>query len=319
MTDLIHRRDFLAASAAMGAALALAGRSNASPFKTKLYKALQGDPDEKTLREWKAAGFDGVESKKWQISQKDAEAVRKKTESLGMKIHSVQFGCGAFTGDAAARAATLSNMEMALRAAQGYGAEDVLFIPGHINVEPMPEPWEFDIRFDKQTGHLTQVVAGDNAKYQKYIEAHDRAVDASREGVKRLISTAEKTGVVIALENIWNNLWVKPDVFADFVASFDSPWIKANFDIGNHVKYGRPQDWIHALGKRILKCHVKDFKLNTDGHGGKFCNIRDGSVDWPSVMAALDEIGFSGWMTIEGGDLSPQEHAKRLDLIIAGK
>jgi L-ribulose-5-phosphate 3-epimerase len=319
MTAFIHRRDFLTASAALGAGLALAGGSIASPAKRKLYKALQGDPDDKTLHEWKAAGFDGVESKKWQISPKDAEAVRKKTESVGLRIHSVQFGCGAFTGDAAARAATLSNMETALRAAQSYGAEDVLFIPGQINVEPMPEPWEFDIRFDKQTGHLTQVVAGDNAKYRTYIEAHDRAVDASREGVKRLIPTAEKTGVTIALENIWNNLWVKPQFFADFVASFDSPWIKANFDIGNHIKYGRPQDWIRALGKLVLKCHVKDFKLNPDGHGGKFCNIRDGSVDWPAVLTALDKIGFSGWMTIEGGDLTPQEHAKRLDLIFAGK
>ena len=48
-------------------------------------------------------------------------------------------------------------------------------------------------------------------------------------------------------------------------------------------------------------------------------NIRDGSVHWPVVRAALDKIGYNGWMTIEGGDLSPEEHSKRLDLIIAGK
>ena len=77
---------------------------------------------------------------------------------------------------------------------------------------PMPEPWEFDIRFDEKTGHLKQVVAGDNAKYQTYIEAHNHAADATREGVKRLIPTAEKAGVIIALENVWNNLWVKPDL-----------------------------------------------------------------------------------------------------------
>jgi L-ribulose-5-phosphate 3-epimerase len=319
MTALIHRRGFFAASAAMGAGLAMASRSNASPAKMKRYKALQGDPDESVLREWKAAGFDGIESKNWQISPRDAEAVRKKTESHGLRIHSVQFGCGDFTGGAAAAAETLSKMEIALRAAQSYGAADVLFIPGQISVETMPEPWEFDIRFDKQSGHLTQVVAGDNAKYRKYIEAHDQAVDASREGIQRLIPLAEKAGVIIALENIWNNLWVKPTFFADFVASFDSPWIKANFDIGNHVKYAPPQDWIRALGKLVLKCHVKDFKLNPDGHGGKFCNIRDGSVDWPAVRTALDEIGFCGWMTIEGGDLPPREHAKRLDMILAGK
>ena len=67
---------------------------------------------------------------------------------------------------------------------------------------------------------------------------------------------------------------------------------------------------------------MKDFKLGPDGRGGGFegfCNIRDGSVDWPAVRKALDDVGYNGWMTIEGGDLSPEEHSKRLDLIIAGK
>ena len=51
---------------------------------------------------------------------------------------------------------------------------------------------------------------------------------------------------------------------------------------------------------------MKDFKLSeTDPGTGKFVNIRDGSVNWPAVRAALDKIGYNGWMTIEGGDLSP--------------
>jgi hypothetical protein len=35
--------------------------------------------------------------------------------------------------------------------------------------------------------------------------------------------------------------------------------------------------------------------------------------------AALEKIGYNGRLTIEGGDLSTEEHSKRLDLIIAGK
>ena len=88
------------------------------------------------------------------------------------------------------------------------------------------------------------------------------------------------------------------------------------------MKYARPQDWIRTLGSLLAKCHVKDFKLGPDGHGGGFegfCNIRDGSVDWPAVRKALDNIGYNGWMSIEGGNLSPEEHSKRLDLIIAGQ
>jgi sugar phosphate isomerase/epimerase len=42
-------------------------------------------------------------------------------------------------------------------------------------------------------------------------------------------------------------------------------------------------------------------------------------VRWPAVRAALEKIGYNGWMTIEGGGLSTEENSKRLDLIIAGK
>ena len=83
-----------------------------------------------------------------------------------------------------------------------------------------------------------------------------------------MIPAAEKAGVRIAIENVWNNLWVKPELHANFVASFQSPWVRAYFDIGNHVKYAPPQDWIRTLGKLLAKCHVKDFKLDPDGHGG---------------------------------------------------
>jgi hexulose-6-phosphate isomerase len=222
-------------------------------------------------------------------------------------------------GGDAALADSVAKMQTALKTAKAYGADTVLYVPCIVGGVPMPEAWQFDIRFDEKTGHLKQVVAGDNAPYRKYIEAHDHAVDTSREGIKRLIPTAKKMGIIIAVENVWNNFCVKPDLAANFVGSFNSPWVRAYFDIGNHVKYAPPQDWIRALGKLVVKCHVKDFKLNSNGHGGEFCNIRDGSIHWPAVRAALDAVGYNGWMSIEGGDLSLAENSRRLDLIIAGK
>lgn len=317
MSVALNRRNFLAVSATAGAGLALSGRLQAATSKKTTLKALQGDPDEKTLGEWKAAGFEGVESLKPMVSPQEAEAARKRTESHGMRIHSVQFGYGNFTGDDAAAEETLKKMETALSAARAYGAENVLFIPGRVDVGPMPEPWEFSIRFNEKTGHLKQVVAGDNTKFAAYMEAHDRAVDASRRGVQRLIPLAEKAGVIISLENVWNHMWNAPDFWANFVASFGSPWIKTNFDIGNHVVYGPPQEWIRTLDRFVLKCHAKDFRLKPDGHGGDFCNIGDGSVDWPAVCKALNDIAFSGWVTVEGGNLSPHEASKRLDRLLA--
>ena len=185
----------------------------------------------------------------------------------------------------------------------------------------MPRPWEFQIEFDQKTGHLTRVVQGDNARYADYIKAQNHAIDTSTVMVKRLIPLAEKTGVVLALENVWNHLWVKPAHFRHFVASFQSQWVQAYFDIGNHVKYGPPEEWILTLGSLLRKVHVKDFRLNpADADGqGSFVNIRDGNVRWPIVRAALDEIGYNGWLTIEGGtNITMEEHNRRIDLIIKG-
>jgi L-ribulose-5-phosphate 3-epimerase len=320
MLSSLDRRTFLTGLTASAASVAMgAGPPVAKPWKTTLKKALIGVPSEATLRAWKAAGFDGMESTDRTATPERAAAARKLAEGLGMRIHSVLFGWANFNQPAAVER-DIAAVETALRACQAYGADALLLVPCKIGGMAVPEAWEFDLRFDEKTGRLRQVVPGDNTKYARYIEAHNQAADASREAVKRLVPTAEKAGVVIALENVWNNLWVKPELFKAFVASFDSPSVRAYFDIGNHVKYAPPQEWIRTLGKLIVKCHVKDFKLAPDGHGGKFSAIREGSVDWPAVRTALDEVGYNGWMTIEGNEVPAlDEQNRRLDLIIAGK
>jgi L-ribulose-5-phosphate 3-epimerase len=323
MPNHLTRREFLATAAAAtaaGTALLGTGQLEAAAWKTTIKKSLIGVPDEALLKSWKAAGFEGMESTDRGASPEKATEARKMAEALGMKIHSVLYGWANFN-QAAAFDKDIASVEVALRACQGYGADALLLVPCRIGTKEMkmPQPWEFDIDFDDKTGHIKRVVAGDNGPYKDYIAAHDQAVDTSRAAVTKLIPTAEKSGVVIALENVWNNLWVKPAIFANFVASFNSPWVKAYFDIGNHVKYAPAEEWIRSLGKLIVKLHVKDFKLNADGHGGNFVHPRDGSVNWPLVRKELDTIGYNGWMTIEDGGLSLEEFNKRLDLIVAGK
>lgn len=318
-TERWTRRNFLATSSLAAVALAAPGRLPAAEFKTKLHKALIGDPTEELLTKWKAAGLEGIESNKRDATPEQAAAAKKIADGLGMRIHSVLFGWAGFnSADAAEVDKNIAAVEASLRAAQAYGADAVLLVPCRTGVKPIPEPWDFDIEFDDKTGHVKRVVKGDNAPYQAYIQAQNEATDRSRAAVERLIPAAEKTGVVIALENVWNNLWVKPDLYAHFVGSFKSPWVKSYFDIGNHVKYAPPEQWIKALGKLLAKCHIKDFQLNPDGHGGKFVHPRDGSVNWPVVRKALDDAGYNGWLTVEDGGLELAEFNRRLDLIIAG-
>jgi len=316
------RREFLAVSAAAGASLMTRGRLEAAPLKTHLKKALIGKPTIETLESWKAAGFDGIESNDRAVSLDAAAETRKKAEKMGMRVHSMLYGWANFNSkDAGKVASDIEGVAHALRATEAYGGTALLLVPCRIGGMAMPQPWDFEIEFDPKTGHVEKVVPGDNVPYAAYIEAQNHATDASRRAIRKLIPVAEKAGVAIAVENVWNNLWVKPDIFKNFVASFDSPWVQAYFDIGNHVKYAMPEEWIRTLGKLIAKVHVKDFKVDRKaGRGGKFVNIREGDVDWPLVRQELDKIGYNGWMTIEGsGGLSLDEKSKRLDLIIAGK
>ncbi|MBN2475513.1 MAG: sugar phosphate isomerase/epimerase [Pirellulales bacterium] len=321
MQHSVNRREFLATSAAVAAGAMAVERLQAAAWKTTLQKALIGVPTGATLEGWKAAGFEGIESNDRAASPEKAAAARQAAEKLGMRIHSVLYGWANFNQEKSVER-DIAGVRTALQACQAYGADALLLVPCRIggNELAMPQPWEFDIAFDEKTGHIKRVVAGDNTPYEKYIAAHNHATDTSRKAVQALAPFAEKTGVIIALENVWNNLWVKPAIFQNFIASFDSPWVQCYFDIGNHVRYAPPEEWIRALGKLIVKCHVKDFKLNADGHGGRFVDIRDGSVDWPLIRKELDQLGYNGWMTIEGsGGLSLSERSRRLDLIIAGK
>ena len=210
---------------------------------------------------------------------------------------------------------------MALPAAQAYGATTVLLVPCKVDGIAMPNPWEFDIEFDPQSGHVSRVVKGDNSKFKDYIAAQNRATDMLRDALRKLIPVAKAAGIIIGVENVWNNLWVRPDLYKHLIESCDSKWIQAYFDIANPVKYLIPSEkWIHTLGKLIVKCHVKDYKLAPDGHGGSWPTLREGSVHWPAVRKALDDIGYSSWGTIESpGPISLAEQDRRFDLIIAGK
>jgi L-ribulose-5-phosphate 3-epimerase len=355
MTPPVNRREFMTASAAAAAGIGLMGSGAAQTpapggqraggatqaaaaadapltFKTKPHKALIARPTEDDLKRLKDAGFEGVEGNR-DVQPEEAAKMRAIAEKMGMRIHSVLYGWAEFnSADKKEAERTFAESQAALRTAEAFGADTVLLVPCRIggrggqgapvSTMRMPRAWEFQIEFNEKNGHLTKVVYGDNAPYAEYIQAHNHATDTSTEWIKRLIPLAEKTKVVIAIENVSNNLWVKPAIFRHFVQSFQSPWVKAYFDIGNHVRFAPPEEWILTLGDLLAKIHVKDYKLNPadpDGRGTSV-NIREGDVRWPVLRQALEVVNYNGWMTIESnGGIPLEERNKRLDLILAGQ
>ena len=141
----------------------------------------------------------------------------------------------------------------------------------------------------------------------------------SQKQIKKLLPLAEELKVVIAIEEVWNKFLLSPLEMPKYVDEFQSPWVKSYFDVGNVVLYGYPQDWIHNLGKRIAKVHLKDFKHVEDGY--RWVNLGEGEIDWPAVRKAFADVGYTGYVTTElpGGDEAYlRDVGKRVDRLVLG-
>lgn len=158
---------------------------------------------------------------------------------------------------------------------------------------------------------LVPAVVNPNVQYG---DAWTRSV----ERIKRLTDDAERAGVTIGIENVWNKFLLSPLEAKEYIAEIGSDRVKFWFDVGNVVLFGYPQDWIRTLRDDIVRVDLKDF----DAGKKEFVPLLDGSVDWPEVMRAFDEIGYEGVFAAEvrGGDLAylTEYVSERMDTIIAG-
>ncbi len=134
-------------------------------------------------------------------------------------------------------------------------------------------------------------------------EIEQRAYDE----IQKILPLAASLGQMILVENVWNQMMYdhegpadqSADRFVAFIDRFQSPWVGMYYDIGNHWKYGHPDEWIRTFGHRCVKLDVKGFSREQD----KFVDITspDDDLPWEKVRKALDEIGFAGWATAEVG------------------
>ena len=238
------------------------------------------------------AAFEGIEMRTVTPPEEAAE-IREAAQKAGLRIHSVMnedhWRLPLSSSDADVVNRSVQGMETSLRNAQLWGADTVLLVPAVV---------------DARTS---------------YRDAWTRSQKVIRE---RLLPMARDLKVVIAVEEVWNKFLLSPIEFARYVDDFESPRVRAYFDVGNVVFYGFPQDWIRTLGPRIVKVHLKDFSL--DRKNGRFTwkNLGEGDIDWLEVHRALEEIKYSGYVTteLEGGDLAYlKDVSTRVDRILAGE
>jgi hexulose-6-phosphate isomerase len=156
---------------------------------------------------------------------------------------------------------------------------------------------------------------------------YQQCFDRSLAEIKKAIPVARDLGVKIAIENVGNDFIMTPEQAVDYVDAFNSEWVGWHFDIGNVGRRGpAAEKWIQALGKRIVRIHLKDYSATPPDPAAKAAarpKLLDGATNWPAVMTALDQAGYTGWAISEqpGNQAADVETARdlaqRMDRIIA--
>ncbi|WP_114579332.1 sugar phosphate isomerase/epimerase [Saliphagus sp. LR7] len=128
---------------------------------------------------------------------------------------------------------------------------------------------------------------------------YDIAYDCALESMAELAPVAHEHGLTLAIENVWNDFLLSPLEFASFIdeAAEHGP-VKAYFDVGNVLRFGDPAQWIRILDDRIEMVHIKDYDMEIDTIDG-FTYPGQGDVPWEDVVAALDDVGYDGWISPE--------------------
>ncbi len=304
MTHHVNRRAFLRSTATVAAGAALAGLSTPEALaaggpatKLKLRKAVKVGmiKDGATFREKfeliKSLGFEGVEMDSPSGANRDE--AKQAAADTGIVIHgvvnSIHWQKRLSDPDPAVRAEGVDGMRTALKDAKFYGADTVLLVPGRVG----------------------------DVKNENFEQCWSR----SQEEIRKLLPDAKSLDVKIAIEVVWNNFIKEPAQLVKYVDEFQDPIVGAYFDISNMIRYGTPpQDWIRALGKRMLKFDFKAYKHANSMNGtSPWVAIGEGDEPWAQVHKALADVGYTGWATSEVGAADKaglKDIAQRMDKVL---
>jgi len=239
---------------------------------------------DEALAEAAHAEFDGVEPNLekdgWITPEMTSQELRARGDAArqaGLEIISLSsgllWGKSLTAGEATERRQARELVIRQMQVAAELGTDAILVVPGAVDVFFMPERPR--VRYDL---------------------AMKRLLDA----LDDLVPVAEREGVTIALETVWNRFLLSPIEFKLLLDRFDSERLAAYLDVGNLQLYAYPQDWIDILGKRIARVHAKGFRrAGGAGTDAGFCGLLEGDIEWPEIVAALGRAGYHGWMTAE--------------------
>ncbi len=266
----ITRREMMTYGAATVAGLVLTTACNAR--------------DETLQRKGKAQGFKlGVCD--WTIGKRTDPAALQTAKELGLDGVQVDFGSGE-------KELPLFNPELQkkyLDEAKKQKIEIASFALGVLNEvpyksDPRAEKWLEEAIDVCKTMRVKVVLVAFFGKAD--LRKDEKGVETVVERLKKAAPKAEKAGVALCIES-----WLSAEQHKDIIKRVGSPAVKVYYDVANSHKAGYDiYKEIRQLGKLICEFHAKDY----DDLYGK------GSINFAEVRKAIDDIGYRGWLVIEG-------------------
>ncbi|HDP35119.1 MAG TPA: sugar phosphate isomerase/epimerase, partial [Candidatus Hydrogenedentes bacterium] len=140
-------------------------------------------------------------------TESDITALRREADKLGLSLRTVGTGLGwqypMTSPDVELRAKGADATVKALQIAKWLGAHTLLVVPGIVSPEI------------------------------SYEAALENALTATQE----LTPAAEKAGVTLGIENVWNKFLLSPVEMRDFIDQCESEYVGAYIDTGNIILY----------------------------------------------------------------------------------
>jgi inosose dehydratase len=263
----------------------------------------------RVLDEIQATGYAGTELGDWGFMPTEPAALRRELEARGLKL--IAGWVSVALHDAARHAASEA---AALRTAQllaAVGGPECRVVLGN---DPYADPMR-----TLHAGRITAEHGMSEAQWRVFATGAERVALAVR----------HTTG----LRSVFHHhigTWVEtPAEVARLLSLTDPELLGLCFDTG-HWRFGGgdPLECLDRHAARIWHVHFKDHapavaeRSRREGWGavesvgqGVFCELGQGDIDFPAVLARLRELRYQGWIVVEQDVLpgmgSPQASAQR--------
>ncbi len=266
-------------------------------------------PYQQVLAEMRETGYEGTELGDWGFLPTEPQALRRTLEAYGLDL------VGAFVPVAFARPeAHAAGVEQALRVArlmaEAVGQHPFVVLSDDNGKDP--------VRTQK-AGRISPEDGLTPAQWEVFAEGVQRVAEAVR----------RETGLRVVFHHHCAGYVEAPWEVDELMKRTDPDLVGLCLDTG-HYRYGGgdPLEALHRYRDRIWHVHFKDHhpevarKAREQGwdyftavRNGIFCELGQGDVPFPDIVAALRDAGYQGWIVVEQDVLpgmgTPKESAAR--------